>query len=198
MNILVFILCQTLSWGFLHVLSQLSIIHTLCPLILFSNYPPSWPTICPPPAQRCCGRQDLLAQAALPVLSTLRTSQSPYQLITVLPGPRRRALYFSDRKELWVFICLFLLYFLQVHRSILSTQGRTLSCLDQYLKELLNYKNHDLQHSIYFDKTPHYAKLSRQTLRQGFLDSLLGYKVLSVERSIIIKPNAGEEAFPRL
>lgn len=40
MNILVLILCQTLSWRFLHVLSQLSIIHTLCPLILFSNYPP--------------------------------------------------------------------------------------------------------------------------------------------------------------
>ena len=40
MNILVLILCQTLSWRFLHVLSQLSIIHTLCPLVLFSNYPP--------------------------------------------------------------------------------------------------------------------------------------------------------------
>lgn len=40
MNILVLIFCQTLSQGFLHVLSQLSIINTLCPLILFSNYPP--------------------------------------------------------------------------------------------------------------------------------------------------------------
>lgn len=87
MNILVLILCQTLSWRYLNVLSQLSIIHTLCPLVLFSNYPPSWPAICPPPAQRSRGRQDLYTQTPQQVFGHTKALQHICQL---LPGKKKK------------------------------------------------------------------------------------------------------------
>lgn len=97
MNILVLILCQTLSWRFLHVLSQLSIIHTLCPLILFSNYPPK--LACHLPTS--CTEKPWEAG---PLYTDIPTSPCPYQnfvtfLSTYSWAEEKKTLHSSQREK---------------------------------------------------------------------------------------------------
>ena len=132
MNILVLILCQTLSQGFLHVLSQLSIINTLCPLIQFSNYPPRptchMPTSCTEMSNKARPLYTITPDQSK---STLRTStalismhyfpvggkelhicqkekspySSPFSRRTSLKSPGVFYLHKEEHSSVWINIC---------------------------------------------------------------------------------------------
>lgn len=132
------------------MLSWFSIVNTLWPFILFSNYPLGLACICPPPvppAQSSAQGKTFMHKQTHPVQPYPQGFHSLHVNIS-LPDGRKRAPHLSKRKEVSVFVFSWCTSFHYLGLFHLHEE-----CLNQYLQKLLSYNNHELQHSICSEKT---------------------------------------------